>query len=252
MEQKGSPLGPQGDVRQTGQAVQTLFARVAPRYDFLNHLLSARMDVQWRRAAARQLRPILSRAGSMAADLCCGTGDLTFALAQQSAGRVLGADFCHPMLEIARAKRASARDEPSQAAEFVEADTLTLPFRDAALDVVTAAFGFRNLADYERGLREIERVLKPGGVIAILEFSRMQWPVAGPIFRFYFRRVLPVIGTLISKVPGAYEYLPESVRRFPDQESLARSLRDAGFANVRYRNFLGGVAALHTGEKVAR
>ncbi|HUI42656.1 MAG TPA: bifunctional demethylmenaquinone methyltransferase/2-methoxy-6-polyprenyl-1,4-benzoquinol methylase UbiE [Terriglobia bacterium] len=252
MEQKGSPLGAPGQVQETARAVQTMFARVAPRYDFLNHLLSARLDVQWRRAAAVQLRPILERPGSVAADVCCGTGDLTFALARFSAGRVLGADFCHPMLVIARAKRAGATGGSAQRAGFIEADTLSLPLRDNALDLVSAAFGFRNLADYGRGLSEMHRVLRPGGVIAILEFSRVQWPVVGPLFRFYFRRVLPLVGTLISRVPGAYQYLPESVARFPDQESLARSLREAGFAKVRYRNFFGGVAALHWGEKNAQ
>ena len=248
MEQQGSPLGSPADVQQTGRAVQTMFARVAPRYDVLNHLLSAGLDLRWRRAAAGELRHVLERPGSVAADLCCGTGDLTFALARHSAGVVLGADFCHPMLELARAKRAAAAEGRLGRVEFVEADTLNLPLRDGSLDLVSAAFGFRNLADYERGLHEMYRVLKPGGLIAILEFSRLQWPVAGAIFRFYFRRVLPLIGRCISRVPGAYEYLPESVRRFPDQESLVRSLRQTGFVNVRYRNFFGGVAALHWGE----
>jgi len=251
MDQKGSPLGSPGQAQQTARAVQTMFARVAPRYDLLNHLLSARLDVHWRRATARQLRPVLERPGSVAADLCCGTGDLTFALARWSAGRVLGADFCHPMLTIAGAKRAPERPLHGVRAEFVGADTLNLPLPDTSLDLVSAAFGFRNLADYDRGLSEMWRVLKPGGVVAILEFSRMQWPLAGPVFRFYFRRVLPLVGTLISRVPGAYQYLPESVKRFPDQDSLTRSLRAAGFTNVRYRNFMGGVAALHLGEKPA-
>ena len=265
LEQKGSPLGSPDQVRETAQAVQTMFARVAPRYDFLNHLLSARFDVWWRRAAARQVRHVLERPGSLAADLCCGTGDLTFALARFSAGRVLGADFCHPMLEIAMKKRARSQDghltpaaklSPNAASDsvldqtnFIEADTLSLPFADGALDLVSAAFGFRNLANYAQGLGEMHRVLKPGGMIAILEFNRVQWPVLGPLFRFYFRRVLPLIGTLVSGVRGPYQYLPASVERFPDQDQLAQQLKDCGFANVHYRNFLGGVAALHLGEK---
>jgi demethylmenaquinone methyltransferase / 2-methoxy-6-polyprenyl-1,4-benzoquinol methylase len=264
-EQKGSPLGSPDQIFETAHTVRTMFAQVAPRYDFLNHLLSARFDVWWRRAAARQVRHILERPGSLAADLCCGTGDLTFALAGFSAGQVLGADFCHPMLEIALKKRArvqatrsieTTRLGPNRGSgsalcqtHFIEADTLSLPFEDGTLDLVSAAFGFRNLANYERGLGEMHRVLKSGGVIAILEFNRVQWPVLGALFRFYFRRILPLIGTLVSGVRGPYQYLPASVERFPDQDQLARKLRESGFTGVHYRNFLGGVAALHVGEK---
>jgi demethylmenaquinone methyltransferase / 2-methoxy-6-polyprenyl-1,4-benzoquinol methylase len=249
MEQKGSPLGPRDNGPATARAVQGMFARVAPRYDFLNHLLSAGLDLRWRRATAEAVRPALERPGSVAADLCCGTGDLTFALARVSAGRVVGADFCGPMIEIARRKR-NRRRGPGQA-RFIAADTLHLPFADGQLDLVSSAFGFRNLANYTQGLAEMHRVLRPGGTVAILEFSRVHQPVIGPLFRFYFRRMLPAIGTLISGVSGPYRYLPDSVRHFPDQESLARCLREAGFTKVRYRNFFGGAAALHLGERPA-
>ena len=254
LEQKGSPLGSPDQVVDTARAVQTMFAQVAPRYDFLNHLLSARFDVWWRQAAAREVRHVLERSGSLAADLCCGTGDLTFALAGCSAGRVLGADFCHPMLRIALRKNARFHAEGSNGTvkprpHFIEADTLSLPFADDTLDLVSAAFGFRNLANYAQGLAEMQRVLKPGGTIAILEFNRVQWPVVGPLFRFYFRRVLPFIGTMVSGVSGPYQYLPDSVERFPDQDQLARQLGECGFENVQYRNFMGGVAALHVAEK---
>jgi demethylmenaquinone methyltransferase/2-methoxy-6-polyprenyl-1,4-benzoquinol methylase len=229
-----------------------MFARVARRYDFLNHLLSAGCDLWWRHATAARVRPLLERPGSVAADLCCGTGDLTFALARVSSGRVMGADFCPPMLEIAREKRSrrtrGGPGSPSRT-QFLAADSLTLPLPDNVLDLVSSAFGFRNLADYDRGLREMHRVLKPGGTLAILEFSQVRWPVIGPLFRFYFRRILPLIGTLVSGERGPYQYLPESVKRFPDQESLARKLRASGFVNVSYQNFMGGVAALHLGEK---
>jgi demethylmenaquinone methyltransferase / 2-methoxy-6-polyprenyl-1,4-benzoquinol methylase len=249
MEQRGSPLGSPENVAATSRAVQAMFARIAPRYDFLNHFLSAGFDLRWRRAAAEAVRSVLERPGSLAADLCCGTGDLTFALARLSRGLVVGADFCAPMISLAEAKRArGAARHPAQA-RFIEADTLSLPFGDHALDLVSAAFGFRNLADYDRGLAEMHRVLKPGGVMAILEFSRVDWPVIGPVFRFYFRRILPRLGTVVSGVPGPYQYLPDSVRHFPDQESLAGKLREAGFHDVRYRNFLGGAAALHLGVK---
>jgi demethylmenaquinone methyltransferase/2-methoxy-6-polyprenyl-1,4-benzoquinol methylase len=241
----GSPLGTPDDPGSTARAVRSMFAAVAPRYDFLNHFLSLGRDIAWRRATARALRERLDRPGSLAVDVCCGTGDLALALAEYSAGKVIGADFCHPMLVRAREKVGGAR----QTIYFLEADTLALPFRDDSLDVVSVAFGFRNLADYARGLQEMRRVLKPGGLVAILEFSRVRWPVFGPVFRFYFRHVLPRLGTWISGVAGPYQYLPDSVSRFPDQESLAAALVDGGFSNVTYRNFFGGVAALHLGEK---
>jgi demethylmenaquinone methyltransferase / 2-methoxy-6-polyprenyl-1,4-benzoquinol methylase len=260
MEQKGSPIVAAGQPQEAARAVRSMFARVATRYDFLNHLLSARFDTWWRRVAARELRSSLEKPGSIAADLCCGTGDLAFAFARYSHGLVVGADFCHPMLQVAGRKRsarvATTAASPDGAASngaartrFIEADTLRLPFRDNSLDLASAAFGFRNLANYDEGLREIHRVLRPGGVIAILEFSRVEWPVFGPLFRFYFHHILPLVGTLISGESGPYQYLPNSVKNFPDQEALAQSLRDHGFSNVSYRNFLGGIAALHTGAK---
>ncbi len=242
---QGSPLGTPDDPSSTSRAVRSMFAAVAPRYDFLNHFLSLGRDIAWRRATARALRPRLETPGSIAVDVCCGTGDLALALARYSAGRVIGADFCHPMLVRAREKARSG----ARAVFFLEADTLALPLRDASLDVVSVAFGFRNLANYRAGLREMLRVLRPGGVVAILEFSRVRWPVFGPLFRLYFQHVLPLLGTWISGVEGPYQYLPESVSLFPDQESLAAALVEAGFAKVSYQNFFGGVAALHVGER---
>jgi demethylmenaquinone methyltransferase/2-methoxy-6-polyprenyl-1,4-benzoquinol methylase len=223
-----------------------MFGSVAHRYDFLNHFLSMGTDIAWRRASARALEDILARPGSRVADLCCGTGDLSLCLARKSQGLVLGADFCHPMLAIARNKAG----EDTRHAHFLEADALHLPFADASLDAVTPAFGFRNLANYSKGIDEMWRILKSGGRLAILEFSRVRWPVFGPLFRFYFRRVLPHLGAWISGVDGPYRYLPDSVAKFPDQEALVEMLRKAGFQKVRYSNFTGGVAALHVGEKV--
>lgn len=254
MEQRGSPLGTPDDADSTGRAVRGMFAAVAPRYDFLNHALSLGFDLAWRRATARALQDVLARPASVVADVCCGTGDLAFALARLSRGTVLGADFCHPMLQRALSKLAGAKRRdgagPAQAAvSFIEADTLRLPFPDGSLDAISTAFGFRNLADYARGLEEMRRVLKPRGVVAILEFSRVGWPVLGPLFRFYFRKLLPRIGKLVSGVSGPYQYLPDSVARFPDQEALAALMRDAGLERVRYRNFFAGAAALHLGEK---
>jgi demethylmenaquinone methyltransferase / 2-methoxy-6-polyprenyl-1,4-benzoquinol methylase len=247
MNERGRPaasrsaLGLLDDEPSTASAVREMFAAVAPRYDFLNHFLSLGLDLAWRRDAAKALRDVLGKPGSLVADLCCGTGDLTFALARHSAGTVLGADFCHPMLRRARDK---AR-ERSRCVFFLEADALALPFPDQSLDVITLAFGFRNLTNYGRGVEEIRRVLKRGGLLAILEFSQVCWPVFGPLFRFYFREILPRLGTWISGVPGAYQYLFKSVSHFYDQESLAASLSEAGFKDVRFKNITGGVAALH-------
>jgi demethylmenaquinone methyltransferase/2-methoxy-6-polyprenyl-1,4-benzoquinol methylase len=146
-------------------------------------------------------------------------------------------------------QRAQAKSQHASRVFLLEGYALRLPFRDSLLDAVSIAFGLRNLADYERGLLEIRRVLKRGGLIAILEFSQLRWPLFGPLFRFYFHHILPRVGTWISGVSGPYQYLPDSVSKFPDQDSLATLLRKVGFNNVRYRNFTGGVAALHLGEK---
>ena len=242
---QGSRLGSSQDVASTSQAVREMFAAVAPRYDFLNHFLSLGRDIAWRRATARALRERLARPGSRVLDLCCGTGDLAFAFGRYSSGVVLGADFCRPMLLRARAKAV----QRAGSVFFLEADALGLPFATASLDAVALAFGFRNLVNYATGLEEIYRVLRPGGVLAILEFSRARWPLFGPAFRFYFRRILPWLGTRVSGVSGPYQYLPDSVSKFPDQEALAALLRETGFQNVWYRDFTGGVAALHWAEK---
>ena len=242
---EGTMVGNGVDEQATASAVRTMFAAVAPRYDLLNHLLSVGFDIRWRRATVRALEPVLSQPSSVVADLCCGTGDLALALSRASTGTVMGTDFCHPMLQLAREKSVHL----TQNTTFLEADTLRLPFRNASLDALTIAFGFRNLVNYRRGVQEMRRVLRQGGMVAILEFSHVTWPVFGPLFRSYFRRVLPRLGQWISGVEGPYQYLPDSVLRFPDQEALADLLREEGFGGVRYRNFTGGVAALHLGEK---
>jgi demethylmenaquinone methyltransferase/2-methoxy-6-polyprenyl-1,4-benzoquinol methylase len=229
----------------TARAIRKMFAAVAPRYDFLNHALSFGRDVAWRKATAEALRNVLERQGSSVADLCCGTGDLTFELEHYSAGRVFGTDFCRPMLLLAKRK---ARRHSTL---FLEADALALPFPDAFLNLVTLAFGFRNLASYTLGLAEIRRVLKPRGLLAILEFSEVQGMLFGPLFRFYFRHLLPRIGSWISGLPGPYQYLHDSVTRFPNQQALADLLSAQGFQSVRYINLTGGIAALHLAEKAS-
>lgn len=221
-----------------------MFGGIAGRYDLLNHLLSGNVDKGWRRLVARTLRPSLVE-GARVLDVACGTGDLALALDASGAASVVGLDFCRPMLEIARRKAGDGQRE----LPFVEGDALRLPFADESFDVVTIAFGLRNLAGVEEGLRELRRVLKAGGRVAVLEFSSPVVPGFSALFRFYMTRVLPSIGGFISGSRGAYEYLPDSVLKFPDQKRLATLMREAGFEEVEYRNLTGGVAALHTGTR---
>lgn len=223
-----------------------MFAGIAARYDLLNHLLSCNTDKRWRRLVARRLQDALSRDGAYALDVACGTGDLSLALAEASRGaRIIGLDFCRPMLEIAARKSSSDATLPA----FIEADALKLPFDDESFDAVSIAFGLRNLASVEGGLKELRRVLKAGGRAAILEFSTPVVPGFSALFQFYFTRVLPRIGGLISGSRGAYEYLPDSVSRFPDQKRLAELMRGVGFEEVEYQNLTGGIAALHMGTR---
>lgn len=224
-----------------------MFAGIARRYDLLNHLLSANIDRRWRRLVADKLRPALG-AGTRTLDVACGTGDLALTLAEAGQTRVTGLDFCRPMLEVATRK---AR-ERQRKIPFIEADALRLPFASETFDVVTIAFGLRNLASVEGGLRELLRVLKPGGQVAILEFSRPVVPGFRALFQFYFSHVLPRIGGLVSGSRGAYEYLPDSVSRFPDQKRLLELMREVGFAEVSYQNLTGGIAALHMGVRQRR
>jgi len=229
--------------QEAARWVRQMFARVAPRYDLANHLLSLNLDRYWRAHTVKRVRAVLERPGARVLDLCCGTGDLLLALERRSGGVVMGSDFCHPMLVAAEAKIAQRR---ARAVTF-EADALRLPLRGHSLDLVTVAFGFRNLADYEAGLEEIRRVLKPGGTAAILEFSQPPNPAFAALYNFYSRRVLPWIGGAISGSRDAYAYLPESVRKFPTAEDLAGRMRAAGFAAVAFEYLTGGIVALHTG-----
>ena len=225
--------------REAAAWVRGMFARVARRYDLANHVLSFNIDRLWRARTVRRVRHILERPGARVLDICCGTGDLTLALARQSRASVLGSDFCHPMLLAARGKGVRAG--------LFEADALRLPLRDASLDLVTVAFGFRNLANYRAGLLEMRRVLGPAGMAAILEFSEPPNAGFAALYHFYSRRILPLIGGALSGSREAYTYLPESVRKFPSAEELAKEMRRAGFREVRYERFTGGVVALHLG-----
>jgi demethylmenaquinone methyltransferase/2-methoxy-6-polyprenyl-1,4-benzoquinol methylase len=231
--------------------VRDMFTRIAPRYDLLNHLLSLQMDRMWRRRTARILRPIAQREDARILDLCCGTGDLAFALQRKAKGRVWGADFAHTMLVRAREKSASAQNEGANGwrIPFVESDALRLPFANGAFDLVTAAFGFRNLANYEAGLLEIGRVLKPAGTVAILEFTEPKQGWFGDLYRWYFRAVLPKLGGVISGDHAAYAYLPKSVARFLQSEELTELMQRSGFEKVQVRVWTAGTVALHTAVK---
>jgi demethylmenaquinone methyltransferase/2-methoxy-6-polyprenyl-1,4-benzoquinol methylase len=223
--------------------VRAMFGRVAHRYDLANHLLSFNIDRLWRARTVRRVQPILERPGARVLDICCGTGDLVMALQRVCPRPIFGSDFCHPRLVAARAKVAR-RLAPSL---LFESDALRLPVRDGSLDLITVAFGFRNLANYEDGLREMRRALRPGGMAAILEFSQPPNAVFGAVYGFYSRRILPWIGGLLTGSRDAYRYLPESIRKFPAAPQLAEDMRRAGFSNVTYQRFTGGSVALHIG-----
>jgi demethylmenaquinone methyltransferase/2-methoxy-6-polyprenyl-1,4-benzoquinol methylase len=224
--------------REAAQWVRAMFARVAHRYDLANHLLSFNMDRAWRERAVGRVREVLLRPDARVLDLCCGTGDLLVALQSAARRPLYGSDFCHPMLQRA------ARKSPGS--PLFEADALQLPLADASLDLIAMAFGFRNLADYEAGLRELRRVLRREGMLAILEFSQPPNAAFAALYDFYSRRILPVIGGALSGARDAYTYLPESVRKFPSAEQLCRDLRAAGFRDARYERLTGGIVALHT------
>jgi demethylmenaquinone methyltransferase/2-methoxy-6-polyprenyl-1,4-benzoquinol methylase len=227
------------------RAVRTMFSGIARRYDLLNHVLSVNIDRSWRRRVRKTLKNILENENAVVLDLACGTGDLSIELQTNARGQIVGADFCRPMLVLAKSKTL----ERSLQVPYVEADALQLGFADESFDAVTIAFGLRNLANFRDGLTEIWRVLKPGGTLAILEFSTPPIPGFKSIFDLYFTRILPQIGGLVSGERSAYEYLPNSVAKFPDQKALVQLLRESGFEKVEYHNLTGGIAAIHVGVK---
>jgi demethylmenaquinone methyltransferase/2-methoxy-6-polyprenyl-1,4-benzoquinol methylase len=231
------------DQESAAQAVREMFTSIAPRYDLLNHVLSFNIDRLWWWRAARSFDHILKRPGARVLDLCCGTGDMTFALgrrANSTSPQIIGADFSHAMLQRAAEKGRGT------SLRWIEADALRLPFPDAHFDLITAAFGFRNLADYDAGLREIVRVLRPGGECGILDFGEPRG-LLGNFYRVYFKRVLPAVGTLISGVRGPYAYLPASVERFPAPEEMLERMRQAGFAEASWTPYTFGIAGLYRG-----
>jgi len=242
--QGAAPAGTDNE-RQAAAWVRGMFGQIVPRYDLLNHLLSMNIDRYWRARTVAQVSHVLERPGTRVLDICCGTGDLMLALRKRSRGAVYGSDFCHPMLVAARQKI----ERRGVHSPLFEADALELPLADASLDLVTLAFGFRNLANYQRGLEQLLRILKPGGLLAILEFSTPPNPLLSRLYGFYSRAILPTVGGWISGSKDAYSYLPESVRKFPDAAGLADQMSAAGFTNVRFKRMTAGIVALHLGER---
>ncbi len=235
-----TPAGASSEVAAS-RYVRGMFGRIAPRYDLANHVLSGNFDRGWRAETVRAVRAVSQRPGAVCLDLCCGTGDLLIALQADTPETVIGSDFCRPMLAGAAAKlHAKGLRSP-----LLEADGLRLPLPDACLDLVTCGFGFRNFANYEAGARELRRVLRPDGLLAILECAEPEGAVLGALYRFYARRVLPLIGGALSGEPDAYAYLPDSVSKFPKPEALSALLRRAGFTDASYRLMTCGVVSLH-------
>lgn len=223
-------------------AVRNMFSGIAGRYDLLNHVLSLNIDKRWRRRLKKQIEVILASPQARVLDVACGTGDVAIELGRGTEATIIGTDFCRPMLDIA--KRKSGGD-----IDFIEGDAMALGFANAHFDGVTIAFGLRNVANKTTALQEFFRILRPGGTLAILEFSKPRVPGLAALFDLYFTKILPRIGGMVSGSRSAYEYLPDSVGKFPDQEGLAEMIREVGFEQVSYTDLSGGIAAIHIGTK---
>jgi demethylmenaquinone methyltransferase/2-methoxy-6-polyprenyl-1,4-benzoquinol methylase len=240
------PIGAESEA-SAAETVQQMFNAIAPRYDLLNHVLSANVDRLWWRRAARRFRPLLANPDAAVLDICCGTGDMTMALLKYrpaGARPILAADFARAMLS--RGERKFAQRKPGQAtAMALEADALHLPLKSASLDLIVTAFGFRNLANYEAGLREFHRVLKPGGQLGILDFSE-PGGLVGKAYAVYFRRVLPAIGRLICGKDGPYNYLPTSVGNFPPPNEMVSLMSSTGYRDCAWQPYTFGIAGLYT------
>jgi len=236
----------EGGTGPDGDAIRRMFAGIAPRYDLLNRLLSAGRDRYWRREAAAEAR---LAGGGLALDVCTGTADLAIELARQfpSAKSVVGVDFCLPMLRLGADK--VARVGLAHRIRLQAASAEVLPFSSGTFDAATVAFGIRNVTDRRRGLAELNRVLRAGGVAIVLEFATPEGPVFGPLYRAYFHRVLPWLGGLVSGNRHAYSYLPASVSAFPSPREFASLMEEVGFRDIRVRGLTGGIVTLHVGRK---
>ena len=240
------------DEAQAARAVQQMFDSIAPRYDLLNHVLSANVDRYWWGKTARRFATVLADPDAAVLDICCGTGDMTMALLKHrpnGARPVIAADFSRGMLSRG-ARKFSSEDGLKPYAVALEADALHLPLRPASLDLIVTAFGFRNLANYEAGLREFARVLKPGGQLGILDFAE-PGGLMGKAYAVYFRRVLPAIGRMICGKDGPYNYLPASVAKFPPPAEMLDMMRANGYKYCAWKPYTFGIAGLYTGVRVS-
>ena len=226
--------------------VREMFSRISPKYDFLNHFLSGNTDKRWRKLVTKKLESVLDDENALVLDVACGTGDLAVELQKNAKAKIIGTDFCRPMLAIAKEKNAPE----NLFIPYLEADGMNLSFADETFDAVTIAFGLRNFSNWQAGLIELHRILKVGGKLVILEFSAPIVPGFRQAFQFYFTKVLPKIGGVVSGSRGAYEYLSESVARFPNQKGLMKMMLETGFSEVEYKNLTGGIAAIHLGVKI--
>jgi demethylmenaquinone methyltransferase / 2-methoxy-6-polyprenyl-1,4-benzoquinol methylase len=229
---------------EKSRRVREMFGSIAGRYDFLNHFLSANIDRRWRETCVREAGKRIGLPSPRVLDIGCGTADLSIAFSRL--GPVIGCDFCHPMLKVGVEKL--LREGHATKVSLLEADALNLPFPDASFDIVVSAFVLRNLADIDRGIREMRRVLRNGGVLGILDFGMPRIPLLASLYRWYFMNVLPRIGRLISGVEGPYGYLPASVQAFPPVEELKKRVENAGFAKVDPLLLTGGIAVLILGK----
>ncbi len=226
--------------------VREMFGRISTKYDFLNHFLSINIDKLWRKLVRKKLSDILSDKNAIVLDVACGTGDLAVELQKNAQAKVIGTDFCRPMLAIAAEKNSVAEN---LSIPYIEGDAMKLPFADNMFDAVTIAFGLRNLSNWNDGLRELNRIIKPTGKLVILEFSEPIVPGFRQLYQFYFNKILPKIGGVFSGEQSAYQYLSDSVAKFPNQKELQIMMLEIGFMDVEYKNLTGGVAAIHIGTK---
>ena len=225
---------------KSGQAVKDMFSGVAPRYDLLNHLLSGALDLVWRWRSARTLKDV---SGAPVLDLCCGTGDQALAVAKRGA-RVAAGDFCVPMLALAKRKRTPGRAIPPA---WLAADALALPFPSGHFAAATVSFGLRNVADLDQALAELARVLRPGGRLSVLEFALPENRAIRALYLFYFLKILPTIGKLLSPRGSAYNYLPNSVLPFPQRREFTERMNAAGFSESASKDLSFGTVCLYTG-----
>jgi demethylmenaquinone methyltransferase/2-methoxy-6-polyprenyl-1,4-benzoquinol methylase len=240
-----TPPGTDGE-QQASRWVERMFTRIAPRYDLLNHLLSFNIDRSWRKILLKKTAPVLVDPNACVLDLCCGTGDVLLDFQEVAKARIYGADFCHPMLTTTQ-RKAQAKGFH---ALLAEADALALPMAEDSFDLIAISFGFRNLTNYRAGLAELHRVLKPGGQLAILEFSHPSHLLVKAGYGLYSNVVLPLVGAIISGSREAYDYLPDSIRKFPRAQQLRELMQEAGFGQTEFQLLTGGIAALHIGTKV--